>query len=359
MSSPTSFDKEKMKKFGRVVRRDTHAMVMSNLAYIGDQLGLYKYMAQSGAVSVSEMAAGVKCHPRYIREWLSAMAAAGWVEYDPETENFLLPPEHAPYLAQEDNPSFFGGVLEFAVLAAQSVPLLTESFRSGGGYHLSDQHPDIPRSIDRLNAPTYKYFLTKVWLPKLLPDVHQLLTAGAEVADVGCGLGTNLIEMASAYPQSHFSGYEPDEHSAGIARGRLEEVGLNEQVEIITKPAEEMPAAKFDFITSFDVIHDLAHPSSVIASIYRSLKSGGTYLMMELNASNDLAEMLNHPLGMMFYSISTLYCVPVSLAQGGEAIGNCMGAEIPRQLCEEAGFSNFERLDFDHPLAALYRITKD
>ncbi|MDA2918526.1 methyltransferase domain-containing protein [Desulfobacterota bacterium AH_259_B03_O07] len=356
MDREPSFDQAKMKEFGRLVRRDTHAMIFGCLAYIGDQLGLFKSMAVSGPASIEQLAEKSSCHQRYLREWLSAMSVAGWIEYDSSTGLFTLPPEHAPYLAQEENPSFLGGVIEAFMPMASAVPKVLDCFKSGGGLDMSDLHPDVPRVTDRLNAPTYKYFLTKTWIPKFLPSVHEKLTGGVFAADVGCGSGTVISELAKAYPNSRFVGYEPFKSAALRAEALMKESGLEERVEIIDKPAAALPDNEYEFITTFDTIHDLADPIAVISDIRRALKPTGTYLMMEINASAHLDEMMNHPLGMFLYSISTMYCVPVSRAAGGEGIGTCMGEQLPHDLCSEAGFSSFRRLEFDHPLAALYEV---
>lgn len=356
MQTQKSFDKDKMKAFGKQVRRDTYAMVFGNMAYIGDQLGLFKIMAKSGPVTVEQLAEHSSCHARYIREWLSAMAVAGWIEYDAAASVFTLPPEHAPYLADENYPAFMGGVMESVVPLAYAVPKVMECFRNGGGLHLADHHPDMSRVTDRLNAPTYTYFLTRTWIPDLLPDVHKKLKAGAEVVDVGCGSGTVLVAMARAYPQSRFRGYEPHEISSQRAQARVTQEGLEDRVEIFNAAAGSLPDKSFDFVTTFDVIHDLAEPQVLLQDIHRALKPDGTYLMMELNASSRLDEMMGHPMAKMLYSISTMYCVPASLADGGEGIGNCMGEELPRQMCLDVGFSSFQKLDFDHPMAALYEI---
>lgn len=356
MDSETSFDQAKMKEFGRLVRRDTHAMVFGCLAYIGDRLGLFKAMARSGPVSIEQLAESSSCHHRYLQEWLSAMTVAGWIEYDSSADAFTLPPEHFPYLAEEENPYFLGGVIEALVPMASAAPKVSDCFKSGAGLGMSDLHPDVARVTDRLNAPTYKYFLTRTWIPKLLPSVHERLREGAVAADVGCGSGTVLSELAKAYPNSRFVGYEPFQPAALRAENLIRESGLDERVEVIDKPSAALPDNEYEFITTFDTIHDLPDPIDLISDIRRALKPDGTYLMMEINASAHLDQMMNHPLGMLLYSISTMYCVPVSRAEGGEGIGTCMGEELPHEMCLEAGFSSFRRLEFDHPLAALYEV---
>lgn len=353
----TTLDETKMHTFGEKLINDGSAMMLGNLAYIGDKLGLFKQLAYSGPVTVEAFARQTACHPRYIREWLSAMAAAGWIAYDAPTEQFSLPPEHAPFLALEDHPMFMGGMFATVVPLAQVAPAVMNCFRHGGGVAFADHHPEMAEAVDRLTMPHFKNFLTQIWLPALLPDIHQKLTSGALVADIGCGTGRALVELAKAYPNSHFTGYEPNPHSAELARERVNQAGVAAQVEIIAAPAEAITDQQFDFITTFDVVHDSVAPQALIDTIYRALKPDGVYLILEIHASHRLEEML-HPLGRFFYSISTMYCMTVSLAHDGAGIGTCMGEELPRQMCAEAGFSQFRKLDFEHPLVVLYEVRR-
>ncbi len=353
--APTAWDQAKMKAFGRKILSDVSMMMLGHLAYIGDRLGLFKILAQRGPLTCEKLAEASSCHPRYLREWLSAMAAAGWIEYRAETEEFVLPPEHAPFLAQEDHPVFIGGLLQAVVPYAEVTPKILECFRRGGGVPFADYPPDIPQIIDRLSAPLFRNFLTRVWIPELLPRVHQKLQAGGKVADVGCGSGRALVEMARAYPQSRFSGYETQLPSVERARALVRQEGLEGRVQIFSAPSSALPSAHYDFITTFDVVHDLVDPQGVLQDIRRALRPDGTYLMMELRASSRLEEML-HPKGTLLYSLSTLYCMTVSLASGGAGIGTCMGEEIPREMCARAGFSHFRRLGFEHPMYVLYEV---
>jgi SAM-dependent methyltransferase len=219
----------------------------------------------------------------------------------------------------------------------------------------ANHHPDMPRVIERFTAPLFKNFLTKVWLPDLLPEVHQKLTEGSDVADVGCGSGRALLEMAKAYPKSRFTGFEPNSPSAFRALSLAKEGGIIDQVQIHNARSDVMNEGSYDFITTLDVVHDSVEPQGLIKDIRRALRPDGTYLMMEINASGSLENNL-HPMGKLFYSISTMYCMTVSLAHGGAGLGTCMGEEKPRQMCANAGFSQFRKLDFEHPLAVLYEV---
>jgi SAM-dependent methyltransferase len=354
-SRTAAFDDAKMHAFGDRLVRDTAAMLLGNLAYIGDQLGLFKLLAQSGPVTPDQLADLAACNARYIREWLSAMAAAGWLEYEAAAGRFTLPPEHVPFLADENHPMHFGGALQCIIPLAHVAPRILECFRHGGGVGFAEHHPDMPRVIERFSAPMIHNFLTKVWLTELLPQVHQRLREGGDAADVGCGSGRALVELAKAYPQSRFTGYEPHAPSAARAQALAQDEGVAEQVHIVNARSDAMPTAAYDFISTLDVVHDSIDPQGLIKDIRRALRPEGTYLMLEINASSALENNL-HSLGAFFYAMSTLYCMTVSLAHGGAGIGTCMGEELPREMCAQAGFSHFRKLDFAHPFAVLYEV---
>ena len=354
-TTQADFNEARMMSFGEKLVGELATMFFANMAYIGEKLNLFKCLAQCGPVTPDELAGSSSLQSRYLQEWLSAMATAGWVEYDEQSRRFTLPPEHAVFLAQENHPMYMGGALEALGAYGGTIPMLMECFRNGGGISLAQHHPDVPRIMERLSAPLFQNFLTKVWIAELLPDVHQKLSAGAEVADVGCGAGRALVEMAHAYPKSLFVGYEPDPASAKWAESLVERRELKDRVRILNAPSSEMPDQQYDFVTTFDVVHDLANPQSLIDDVRRALKPDGTFLMMEANCSHRLEENLQ-PIGTLLYSLSTLYCLPVSLAQDGAGIGTCMGEDLPRQMCDKAGFSHFRRLPFEHPLEVLYEV---
>lgn len=350
-------DQQKIDAFGEQMLTDVSRMMLLPLAYIGDQLDLFGCLHEDGPLTPEELGKITSCNVRYLEEWLSAMASVGWLDYDPEERTFNLPPEHALFLSEKESTHYMAPFLEWGRAFGQMADEILDCFRSGGGIALEDHHPDTPRLIDRLSAPKFTNFLTDVWIADLLPDLHQKLMEGARVADVGCGLGMALIEMGREYPNSVFEGFEPDETSAERSRRRVREEGLEDRVTVHTSPASALDQNTYDLVTTFDVIHDLPAPQRVINDIYEAIKPGGTFLMQEMNASENLEEM-HGPLGTMLYSISTMYCLTVSLAHDGAGIGTCMGESLPREMCREAGFVSFERLEFDHPFHVIYTSNK-
>lgn len=358
MSTDADLDQQKVDEFAGQMLMDGSRMMLVPLAYIGDQLDLFESLHEAGPLTPEGFAEVTGLNARYLEEWLSAVASAGWVEYDTDEGTFALPPEHALFLVDEESPHYLAAFLEQARAMAQMADDMMECFRSGDGLTLEEHHPDMPRLIDRVGAPAFKNFLPQVWIGELLPDVDQRLREGARVADVGCGSGRALVEMARAYPDSTLEGFEPNEASAERARRCVREEGLEDRVTVHNSPASELETETYDLVTTFDVIHDLPEPQAVIDDLHAALKHGGTYLMQEINASEDLADMQG-PLGTLLYSVSTMYCLTVSLAHDGAGIGTCMGESLPREMCREAGFESFERLPFEHPFFVVYAARKE
>lgn len=355
--SQATIDEQRVEEFGEQILRDDSRIMLLPLAYIGDQLDLFQDLHEEGPLSVEGLAEVSGCNARYLEEWLSAMASAGWIEYDPDGDTFDLSPEHALFLADEESQHYLAGHFEWGQAMAEMADDIKACFETGDGVAMEDHHPKVPKAIDRGTAPAFKNFLPEVWITELLPELDEQLREGARVADVGCGSGRSLVEMAHEYPESTFEGFEPNEESAQRARTKAKEHGLDDQITVKTEPASALPEAAYDLVCTFDVIHDLVDPQGVINDLSAALKPGGTYLMQEFNASEDLEDMQG-PLGTLIYSFSTMYCMTVSLAHDGAGIGTCMGERLPREMCETAGFSSFEKLDFDHPFYVVYAARK-
>jgi SAM-dependent methyltransferase len=350
-----SLDQEKLNQFLQKALGDFGATFHAALVVIGDKLGLYKAMANAGPLTSAELAERTGTAERYVREWLSAMAAAGVVTYDADSERFTFPEEHAAILADENSPSFLGGFFQTAPAMLTVAPRVADAFAKGGGVPFSDYGGDLVAGIDRSNRAQFQYHLVKRWLPTI-PEVIARLETGARVADVGCGSGYPSILMAQAFPRSRFYGFDVSEESLERARADARNKGVAERVEFQRVSATALPETpKFDFITSFDAIHDMVDPRGAVRAIRRALADDGTYMMMEVKGGETLTENLN-PLGALMYSMSTLHCLTVSLAHGGEGIGTLMGERKARELAEEAGFTRFRRLPIEHAMNVFYEI---
>jgi SAM-dependent methyltransferase len=350
-----SVDKAKREQFVNQVMGYVIGASLSSMIYIGDRVGLFKAMTGAGALRASELATKAGLQERYVREWLSAMAAAGIVEYDATTERFTFPEEHAAVLADENSPSFLAGFFQNTPAMVTVAPRVAEAFVKGGGVPFSEYGPDLVAGIDRSNRAQYQFHLVKRWLPTM-PQVIERLQAGGTAADVGCGSGYPSILMAQAFPKSHFYGFDVSDESLARARADAQKKGVADRVEFQRVSATALPAnRKFDVITSFDAIHDMVDPRGVLRSIRQALADDGTYFMVEPKAGDTLAENMG-PMGAMMYSMSTLHCMTVSLAHGGEGIGTAIGPKKVRELAEAGGFTRVRRLPIEHLAQAFYEI---
>lgn len=311
------------------------------LLAVADRTGLSTYLGEHGGGTSQEIAEGANLDERYVREILSGLAAADIVDYDPETESFDLPPEHALFLASELSPYFMGGWFDMIPATMSQIDGVAAAAKDGGGVGFEEFGPLMIRGIDRGNSPSYLVFLTSKWLPGV-PVLQERLEAGIRIADVGCGSGTAAMLMAEAYPKSHVTGFDVSGDSIATARGR---VGDLSNVEFHGYTVEDIPIdPPFDLITTFDVIHDLVDPLAGLKQIREALAPDGVYLMMEPNASSNLEDNLN-PRGALLYGVSTLHCMTQSLAHGGTGLGAAWGRQLTERYAADAGFSSFTPLE--------------
>jgi SAM-dependent methyltransferase len=347
-------DREAVRKFmERFMEMATGAAVMGVIG-VADKVGLFAKLAGRGPQTLGEIVASTGLNERYLREALASLSAAGIVSYDPKLETYALPDAHAACLADESSPYFLAGWGQIVRAILGAVPGVAKAMREGGGVAFRDFGPEMVEGISRSNAPGMRVLLTRKWLPAL-PDVTKRLDAGIRVADVGCGAGTSTLVMAKAYPRSEFTGFDIDETSLARARESAASERLpNVSFERVS--AEELPASPgFDFVASFDTIHDMVNPRGALRRIRQALRGDGAYLMVEPSAGDTLADNLN-PGGALLYAMSTLHCMTVSLAHGGEGIGTAFGPALAESLCREAGFTRFRRLDVQNPFNAFYEV---
>jgi 2-polyprenyl-3-methyl-5-hydroxy-6-metoxy-1,4-benzoquinol methylase len=355
VTTQAEIDQEKSGAFAGRVVGDASAFMVSALAALGDRLGLFKALAASGPVTSDELAARAGVSERYVREWLGGMAAAGYLGYDPASGRFTLPPEHAPVLAQEGGPFFFGGGYELMLAEIAQIDRVAEAFRTGGGVPLATYGDGLLAGQERFSAGWVDNLLTQVWLPAL-PEVYAKLERGAAVADVGCGSGLALIKLARAYPNSYFVGYDAYEPVTARATGNARAAGVADRVRFQPLDASAGLPAQYDVITTFDVVHDAVDPRGLLRSIRQALKPDGIYMCVEMSCSDKLEENAG-PIGALFHGISILYCMTTSLAHGGAGLGT-LGLPEPklRQLATEAGFGQVRRVPLENPFNTLYEI---
>jgi len=354
MATPEPLDNDKTARFLWQIVGDVGAALHGALSFIGDRLGLFKAMAAAGAVTVDELARKTRLDRRYLQEWLDAMTAAQYVEYDPATRRYRLPPEHAVVVADEESPFFVGGFLEFIVPCISQAPKVLKAFRNGKGVPQRAYPAETFEAIERSSAGWYRHRLVPEWLPTMSGVVDRLAAGGA-YADVGCGSGRAAIAVAQGFPTARVFGF--DNHPGSIARARrnARAAGLGRRITFEARDAKRLPPGRFDLVSTFDVVHDSADPLGLMKAIRRSLVADGTYLLLETNAAPTVEGNVN-PIGKFLYSVSTLYCMTQSLAAGGPGLGAAMGEPKARELAERAGFATFRRLPIEDPFAVLYEL---
>ena len=348
-------DEKKVEAFVGKVLGDTSGSLATVLATIGDRLGLFKDLAERGSATSEELSERAGIKERYAREWLGGMAAAGYLTYDGTTRRFTLPPEHAPVLAQENGPFFFGGAHQMISSFMSVIDDVTEAFREGGGVPQSRYSGHMWDGLERFTSGWFENFLTKVWIPAM-PDVQDKLERGSRMADVGCGRGRALIKLAETFPKSRFVGYDVFGPTVQQARERAEAAGVSDRVSFEEKDVSKGIPEKYDIISTFDVIHDSVDPQGLLETIRRGLKEDGIYVCLDINASHDLEENL-HPLGAFFHGASVLYCMTTSLANGGAGLGTLgFNEKTAREMCQKAGFSEVKRLPIENPFNIVYEV---
>ena len=348
-------DPARTEAFAGKVLSDTTGLAVTVVASIGDRLGLWRSLADNGATSPGQLAARASISERYAEEWLAAMAAAGYVTYDPASRSFTLPAEHAPALADEGGPMFFGGVQQEFIGFVSVLDRLVEGFRSGVGVSPVEYPEDTWLGISRFTTGWFNNLLLQQWVPAM-PDVAAKLERGAAVADVGCGYGEALIRLARTFPRSRFTGYDPLAASVAEAERRAERAGVADRVAFVQLDASRGLPETYDVITTFDVVHDSARPDALLTSIHTALAPDGVYVCLEVNSSPVLEENIN-PLGALLLSCSVLFCMSVSLGEGGAGLGT-LGLPEPRlrDYCDRAGFATVRRVPLANPFNILYEI---
>jgi SAM-dependent methyltransferase len=333
-------DEAKLHEFmGKLVTDMGGAAMIANVI-LGEELGLYRAMADSVPTTPEDLAAKTGCHARLIREWLSAHAAAGYMEH--VDGRFRLPPEQALALAVEDSPVFVaGGAVVLASLYLDKDKLVA-AMRGNGALAWGEHHPSMFRGTERFFRPGYRAHLISTWLPAL-EGVVPKLEAGATVADVGCGHGASTVIMAQAYPASRFFGFDYHTPSIDTAKQRAADGGVADRVTFERATAKDYAGHDYDLICFFDCLHDMGDPVGAARHAHQTLKPDGTVLLVEPFAGEHLEEN-STPVGRLYYAASTFICTPNALSQEvGLGLGAQAGEARLREVFREAGFTRFRR----------------
>lgn len=334
---------------------DTVGAAVVGLATIGDRLGLFRELAAGGPATSEELARRANINERYAREWLAAMASAGYLRWDPVGGRFVLPAAHIPALVQEGGPHFLAGVQQELMGCFAVIDQLTDAFQTGGGVSLASYPDSMFSGIDRFTAGWFENLLLQQWLPAV-PGVLQKLENGCRMADVGTGHGRALIRLANAFPKSEFVGYDAhgpsvDRAAASVRDARVERNAIVRHLDVVAGLPEQ-----YDVVTTFDVIHDAVDPVGLLRSIRQGLKADGSYLCLEINEANALGTEPN-PIGALLYGFSVLLCMTTSLAEGGAGLGTLgVGEKQLREMAAEAGFGSVQIVPLENPFNTLYEL---
>jgi SAM-dependent methyltransferase len=333
-------DRERLQAFMERYASDQAATMHAATVVVGDQLGLYRALAERGPLTSEELAEAAGCQPRLVREWLNAQVASAYCEHDPADGRYWLTPEQAACLADPGSPTFVAG----GALVVSSVHKDTErvlrAFTGDGGIGWDEHHPDLFTGTQRFFEPIYRANLVQSWIPAL-DGVEERLRAGARVADVGCGQGVALRLLAHAFPASRFVGFDYHADSIRAAREATSEAGLDDRIGFEVAGADDYPGDDFDLVCVFNALHEWGDPVRAGRHIRESLADGGTWMFTEPIADEEPCENVR---ARTFFSVSTFVCTPSALSQdGGEALGAQAGEAELRRIVEAAGFTHFRR----------------
>ena len=338
-----SVNEEKMNELVGKFLNDFGGTLHSAMAVIGDKLGLYKALAEAGPITSEELAKRTGTTERYVREWLASQAAGGYASYDAATGRFFLTEEQAFALTNDQGPIFLPGAFQLALAAVKSEPRISTAFKTGEGVGWHEHDSGLFGGTERFFRPGYAANLVSSWIPAL-EGVEEKLKAGAKVADVGCGHGASTILMAQAYPKSTFVGFDYHRASVESARSRAQEEGVSDRVSFEVATAKDYAGDNYDLVAFFDALHDMGDPVGAAKHVLSTLKSDGSWMIVEPFANDKLEDNLN-PIGRIFYSASTMLCTPASRSQEvGLGLGAQAGEARIRDVVTNGGFKRFRRV---------------
>ena len=347
-----SLDMAKAEAFaGEMVSIINHG-ALSTMISIGHRSGLFDVMDRMPPATSDAIAKTAELDERYVREWLAAMVTGKIIDFDPQSSYYELSVEKAMFLTRKSNENNMALIASLLPVWTQAEDQVLECFKNGGGVSY-DQFPRFHKVMGEVSDANVGCNFVEKILPDE-PDLLEKLQTGIRVLDIGCGDGKILVKLAKAFPNSMFTGADLCPEPIAEAQQLVELEGLRNIEFRAVDLTDYVPTRRFDLITAFDVIHDLARPDIVLDLLYQWLKDDGMFLMMDVNASSKLENNLDHPFAPFLYSASTLHCMTVSLAQGGMGLGTVWGSELAQEMLSEAGFKKVDIRNYEHDLLDSY-----
>ncbi|MFN8523455.1 MAG: class I SAM-dependent methyltransferase [Chloroflexota bacterium] len=355
MAVTESIDQGKLEQFVGNAIGELGAIASGAMVYIGDRLGLYRALGETGPSTAAELADQTGLALPYLKAWLQNQGASGFIRYDAATERFSLSPEQRIALTDEDSPFFIAGAFQLFFSAMGAVNRISDNFRTGQGMAWGEHDPGLFAGTERFFKPGYVGNLVGSWIPAL-DGVSEKLSSGATVADVGCGHGVTTTLMARAFPASRFLG--SDSHAPSIERARrlANEDGLAGRTEFVVAHAHEAPGEGYAFVTMFDCLHDMSNPVGALRRAYEMLSDDGTLMLVEPMAGERVEDNFT-PVGRLASAASAMVCTPNALAGGGEPLGTLVPESRLRQLLTQAGFGRVRRAA-ETPVNRVYEARK-
>jgi SAM-dependent methyltransferase len=344
-------DEARSREFGRQLVGIYSGAVLTNLIGVGHETGLFEAAAEGPATS-AELAERAQLEERYVREWLGAMTTGGVLSYDADTGVYELPPEHKPWLMGQTarNAAPMSQILNhFGTL----LPRLIECFRNGGGVPYSMFRPQFTDRMDDVWRRIYDEHLVDGFIAPV-PGLAERLNAGILVADIGCGTGHAANLLGRTFPASNVVGYDIAPDAIAAAAAEAEAMGLSNTRFAVLDVARLPSEPKIDLIMAFDAIHDQVDPAGVLGNVRGALAHDGLFLMIDFKFSSKLEDNIDNPFAPLYYGISTMHCMTISLAEGGAGLGTVWGIQTARRMLADAGFSNVEVLDSPRPQNCIY-----
>lgn len=326
---------------------------------VGHRTGLFDAMADAGSVTSQQLAERAGLNERYVREWLGAMVSGGFIAYAPDAHTYVLPAEHAAILTRAAAPNNLATYAQYIAVLGQVEDDIVACFEYGGGVPY-ERYPRFHEVMAEDSGQTVLPALFDHILP-LAPELVANLEDGIEVADVGCGRGRALNLMAQRFPNSRFLGLDLSTEAIAFAQDQAAAQGLDNLHFVahdLSRFDDDAEPARFDAVFTFDAIHDQAEPMRMLKGIRKSLKPGGIYLAQDIKASSRLENNLDHPIAPLLYTLSTMHCMTVSLAQDGLGLGAMWGRELAQSMLDEAGFTEIEVHDLDHDIQNDYYVCR-